>query len=214
VVTSPHNPTGALVAPEALDALAQLAERVGAHVLVDEVYQDAVYHDRPAPAGTAHPRLITTNSLTKAYGLPGLRCGWVIGSREVIQAVRRVRDVLDVSGPFPAERLAVLAFERLGALERRAREIIEPNARRLAAFVGEHPAVEWTPPAGGTVAFLRLRNHDDTGPFADRLLRDYGTAVVPGAFFEAPGWIRVAFGGDPAGVTAGLDALGAALGRR
>ncbi len=214
VVTSPHNPTGVLVAPGALAALTRRAESAGAYLLVDEVYQDAVYGDRPVPAGTTHPRLITTNSLTKAYGLPGLRCGWVIGAPEVIRAVRQVRDVLDVSGAYPAERLALLAFQQLSALERRARGIIEPNARRLAAFVRAHAGLEWTPPDGGTVAFLRLLGHDDTRPFADTLLRGRGTALVPGAFFEAPDWIRVAFGGDPAGFVAGLDALGAALDSR
>jgi aspartate/methionine/tyrosine aminotransferase len=71
VITSPHNPTGVLVAPEVIDRIAANAAGVGAHLLVDEVYLDSVYGDRPSPAATRHETAISTNSLTKSYGLPG-----------------------------------------------------------------------------------------------------------------------------------------------
>lgn len=211
VVTSPHNPTGVLVSSDALDRIAEDAAAVGARVLVDEVYLDAVYVNRPVPAFTRHEAFVSTNSLTKSYGLAGLRAGWILAHRDVARAARRVRDVVDGTGAVPAEALAALAFRRLDALGRRARGIIEPNAERVARFVAGRPELEWVPPDGGTMAFPRVRGVRDTRELASALMRDSGTAVVPGAFFDAPEHIRIAFGADPATVSAGLEALGCAL---
>ena len=213
VLTSPHNPTGVLVPGAILDDLARLARdlRGGARVLVDEVYLDAVYEGRPPPAATFDEAFVTTNSLTKAYGLSGLRAGWVLASPAVARAARRVRDVVDVSGAFPAEHLARVAFARLDALEARARAILEPNARRLADFVGSRPQLEWVPPDGGTIAFPRVRGLEDTSSLADTIYREHSTAVVAGAFFDAPAHLRIAYGCDTATLEGGLERLAAVL---
>jgi hypothetical protein len=211
VLTSPHNPTGVVVPGEVLDDLARLARDVGARILVDEVYLDAVYEGRPPPAATRDEVFVTTNSLTKAYGLSGLRAGWVLASPAIARAARRVRDVVDVSGAFPAEHLAQVAFARLDALEARARAILEPNARRLASFVASRPELDWVPPDGGTIAFPRVRGLEDTSSLADMLYREHSTAVVAGTFFDAPAHLRIAFGCDAATLEGGLERLGAAL---
>jgi aspartate/methionine/tyrosine aminotransferase len=211
VITSPHNPTGVLTPPAVIDRLAADAAAVGAHVLVDEVYLDSVYDERPAPAATRHERLISTNSLTKSYGLSGLRVGWVLASRPVALAARRARDVVDVCGALPAERMAVIAFQRLDALERRARGIILPNAERVTGFLSARPAIEWVPPQGGTMVFPRVPGVRDTRHLASDLMEQHRTAVVPGAFFDAPEHIRIAFGADADTVSAGLTALGHVL---
>ncbi|MGH7506730.1 MAG: aminotransferase class I/II-fold pyridoxal phosphate-dependent enzyme, partial [Longimicrobiales bacterium] len=211
VISSPHNPSGAVIAAAALEEIGRIAAAVGAHVVVDEVYLDAVYGDRPAPAATLGDVFVSTNSLTKAYGLSGLRSGWVIAAPDVAERVRRVRDVVDVSGAFPADRLAVVAFHNLDALEKRARAIIEPNLERLAGFIEERPELAWVRPRGGTVGFPRFLGTTDTRPLAERLLREHGTAIVPGAFFEAPPHARIAFGCAAATLEAGLLALAATL---
>jgi hypothetical protein len=184
---------------------------VGARVLVDEVYLDSVYGEPPAPAATRHDALISTNSLTKCYGLSGLRAGWLLATPEVARTARRVRDVVDVAGALPAERLAVLAFQRLDALLERSRAIIQPNAERVERFLSARPELEWVRPEGGTMVFPRIRGVEDTRELAAMLMDRYQTAVVPGAFFEAPEHIRIAFGADAATVSAGLEALGHAL---
>jgi len=211
VLTSPHNPTGVLVAPDALDRVAADAASIGARVLVDEVYLDAVFENRPPPAATRHEVFITTNSLTKSYGLAGLRAGWVLAHQDVARAVRRVRDVVDVCGAVPPERLATLAFQGLDALAERARGIILPNAERVARFVASRTELDWVPPEGGTIAFPRVRGVHDTRALAATLLEHHGTAVVPGSFFDAPEHIRIAFGADSDTVSRGLEALGRAL---
>lgn len=211
VITSPHNPTGVVVTTGVIDRLAADAAAVGAYLLVDEVYLDSVYADRPAPAATRHAAAISTNSLTKSYGLPGLRAGWVLANPQVARAARRVRDVVDVCGAFPPEQLATAAFQRLDALALRARGIIQPNAECVTRFLASRPELEWVPPGGGTIVFPRIRGVEDTRELATKLMDRYQTAVVPGAFFDAPEHIRIAFGADPATVSAGLVALGHAL---
>ena len=213
VLTSPHNPSGALVSEDALRALAAIAERTGARVLMDEVYLDAVYGRRPAPAMRYCDRFISTSSLTKSYGLAGLRCGWILAEPEVAAAARRARDVVDGNGPIAMDRLALLAFRNLDRLEARARGILEPNAARLASFIESRPELSWVRPEGGNVAFPRLRGVADTSAFVDRLLREHGTAIVPGAFFEAPSHVRIAFGCAPRTLAQGLAGIAAALDR-
>jgi aspartate/methionine/tyrosine aminotransferase len=210
VITHPHNPSGAALDDETLDALGDLAERHGVHVLVDEVYLDTLVPP-PAPAANRSERLISTSSLTKSYGLAGLRAGWVLAAPEVADAVRRVRGTVEAIGAFPGEQLAWVAFQNIEALAARAQAILVPGAMLMSDFVAQRRELDWVPPSGGTVAFPRLRGHDDAGPFVERLLAEFDTSVVPGRFFEAPAHFRIAFGGDHAALTGGLEQLGRAL---
>jgi aspartate/methionine/tyrosine aminotransferase len=211
VVTDPHNPTGVLATDEELLAVVDVAEKVGAHVLVDEVYREAVF-DRPwRPAARLSDRIISTSSLTKAFGLSGLRCGWAVAEPRVCSSMRRVRDVVDAVGAFPGERLSVVAFDHLSALRERARSILEPNSRMLSEFVDGHDVLEWVPPVGGAVAFPRIRGVEDTGDFARKLAEQYDTGIVPGAFFQCPAHFRVAIGGLTEMLGGALEALGRAL---
>jgi hypothetical protein len=210
VVTHPHNPTGVALDDVALAALAALADTHGLHVLVDEVYLDTLA-PRPAAAATRHPRLISTSSLTKSYGLAGLRAGWLLAAPDVAAAARRVRGTVEAIGAFPGELLAALAFRHIEALAARAHAILAPGRRKLEDFVESRQELEWVPPAGGTVGFPRLLGVDDAGPFIEKLLADFDTSVVPGRFFGAPAHFRIAFGGEPATLDGGLEQIGRAL---
>jgi aspartate/methionine/tyrosine aminotransferase len=210
VITSPHNPTGAVVPSDGLEEIGAIARAHGAHVLVDEVYLDVSGHGLE-PAHRLGDVFISTSSLTKSYGLAGLRCGWILSSPDVAERLRRSRDVVDGTGSIVAERLSVVAFEHLDRLITRARAIVAENAPRVRAFVETRPELEWVAPAGGTVAFPRLAPVTDTSRFVERLLADRQTAVVPGRFFEAPRHIRIGFSGAPALLEPGLTAIGDAL---
>jgi len=212
VVTTPHNPTSAPADGAALDEVGRMAEAAGAHVLVDEVYQDAGA-TAAGPAAARGDVFITTSSLTKSYGLAALRCGWTISSPALAERFRRARDVIDGTGSIVAERLSVLAFSRLDVLHARARALLDTNLRLVRAFLASRPELEWIDPAAGTVVFPRLRGTDDTTPLAECLLRDHETAVVPGRFFEAPAHFRLGFGGATEPLRGGLNALAAALDR-
>jgi aspartate/methionine/tyrosine aminotransferase len=213
VVSNAHNPSGALASTEALTAIGELAARARAHVLVDEVYAEAQHDDAPMPSPAARlgAVFVTTSSLTKAYGLAGLRCGWLLASPVLSERIRVARDAVDGSGPFVTERLSVAAFERIEALRTRARRILATNLARLREMAASHPRLEWLEPAAGTTAFPRVRGVDDTAAFVDALIRRHDTIVVPGRFFQAPQHIRIAFGGEESMMMEALVRLDRAL---
>lgn len=210
LVSSPHNPSGVLASAEALAELGRLAESRGFHVLVDEVYRDCVLADRPAPAATRSPAFVSSSSLTKAYGLSSLRCGWTLASAEVTHKIRRARDVVDGNGAVPVERLAALAFANLPSLAGRARRLIEANARLVASFLASRAELE-SIPSRATIAFPGFRDGRDAASFVERLFRDHGVAVVPGAFFDSPAHFRLSFGGATDRLARGLDATARCL---
>ena len=210
IVSNPHNPSGALVSPESLARLANLAEALGFHVLVDEVYRDTVLENRPETAALRSPHVVSTSSLTKAYGLSALRCGWAIASPELALAIRRARDVVDVWSPMPADRLSVVAFRHIDRLAARTRRIVEENRATMSEFLARQPRLR-AAESRSTLVFPRLEGVEDAGPFVETLFRDTGTAVAPGRFFGAPAHFRIAFGGDPAVLRRGLAALDRAL---
>jgi aspartate/methionine/tyrosine aminotransferase len=211
IVTNLHNPTGVRTGLGGMRELAALADRHGCYVLADEIYLDAVAGPPQASAASLSPRIVSTSSLTKAYGLSGLRCGWAIADAALAEEIRRVRDLVDGSGSVLAERAASVAFGHLPDLAERARRILDPNVALFGRFMASHPALEWVPPDGGTVAFPRLRAAASADAFAERLLREFDTAVVPGRFFQAPSHFRVALGIPRHELARGLDAIDAAL---
>lgn len=202
VITTPHNPTGVSADAAALDEIGRIAERAGAHVVVDEVYKDVTADSSP-PAANRGDVFITTSSLTKSYGLSSLRAGWVIASPSITYRVRRARDVVDGTGSIVAERLAVLAFEHLDALYLRARAILARNKALADQFLQSRRELEWVPSAG-TIVFPRIKGTSDAAPFVERVMREHRTALGPGAFFEAPAHFRLGYGGDTEKIREGL----------
>jgi aspartate/methionine/tyrosine aminotransferase len=225
IVTNLHNPSGVRASGEALAQVGRLADRVGAYVLVDEVYLDSTFGGTAArpepfdpraarPAAMLGDRLITTSSLTKSYGLAGFRCGWAIASPEVAERIRRARDIVDGTGVLPAERMSVVAFDHLDRLAARARSILEPNFALVRTFFDRHPRIEYVVPAGGTVVFPRLRGVADAAPFIERLMGEESVGVVPGRFFQAPAHFRLAYGGVTETLKEGLRRIGCLLDRQ
>ena len=209
MLSSPHNPSGVLASSDELSGIARLAERRGLTVIVDEVYLDLARPGHP-PSATLSPAFVSTNSLTKAYGLASLRCGWALADPQLAQKIRRARDVVDVWSPMPADRLSVVAFRNLDRLAERARRLVEANGRVVTDFLAARPDLECVP-FHATIAFPRFGDGRDAAAFADRLMRDYGVAVVPGSFFDSPSHFRVSFGGATEALAEGLAAIAACL---
>jgi aspartate/methionine/tyrosine aminotransferase len=207
VLTNPHNPSGVLAGEDDLFALAEVAGKSGATVLVDEVYLDL---PGGRPAATLSPAFVSTNSLTKAYGLASLRCGWALASPELTERIRRSRDVVDVWSPIPSDRLSVVAFQEIDRLAERARRLFLANSPLVASFLLGRPELECVP-SRATIAFPRFRDGRDASPFVEKLFREQGVAVVPGAFFDSPSHFRIAFGGGSGALASGLAAIGACL---
>ncbi|MEO6969485.1 MAG: pyridoxal phosphate-dependent aminotransferase [Chthoniobacterales bacterium] len=210
VLTNLHNPTGALIPLETLRAIGETAQRVGARVLVDEVYLEMMFEAAPPSAFSLGENFIVTNSLTKTYGLSGLRCGWILAAPELARSIWRLNDLFAATAAHPAERMSVMAFDHLAQFRERARALLTANRALLDAFLDTHSDLECLRPPAGSVAFPRLP-HGDPEQFFKLLREKYETSVVPGAFFEAPRHFRLGIGGETAALQAGLERLGAAL---
>lgn len=209
VIANPHNPTGAVLDRDRLLAIGRAAERVGASVLVDEVYRAAVLPGTTAPVSAASldGPFIVTNSLTKAWGLAGLRVGWVIADPPLAERVRRMRDLVDVIGAFPAEQLAVRAFEQLPSLGARTACILAEQWPLAQQALDRCPGLAYVPPRAGMMVFPRFNDGRDADGMVERLCRERDTLVVPGRFFEAPPHFRLSFGGAREAVERGLEHL-------
>jgi aspartate/methionine/tyrosine aminotransferase len=209
MLTQPHNPTSGLSDDEAIAEIAAAAARRGAYVLVDEVYLDAARGCGARPAALLADNIISTNSLTKSYGLAGLRCGWAIASPGIAERIRRARDLVDGTGALPAERLSVVAFAHLEPLSERARTVLEPNGRMFREWLANTAQLEGFANRG-TVAFPRIRAKEDAGRFC-RVLEQRDVGVVPGHFFEAPAHFRIGLGVTPETLRVGLARIAEAL---
>jgi aspartate/methionine/tyrosine aminotransferase len=222
IVTSPHNPSGMVLDPDTLVALQAMAEAAGVHVLVDEVYLDVtnLLRDRPAnrapaaghytPAALVGDRLISISSLTKSYGLSGLRCGWVVAEPSVAERVRRVRDVIDNIGAAPADRISALAFSQIDPLGARAKQLVSTNLELVRAFLARYP-LEIAAPPEATIVFPRIPGVKDCGPFVQRVFEEHGVALAPGSFFGAPDHFRISVAGRTDLLEKGLDLIGRVL---
>jgi aspartate/methionine/tyrosine aminotransferase len=214
VVNFPHNPTGALPSPAEWAEVVAIAERVGASLLSDEMYRGLEYapERRLAPAALACERGVSIAGLSKAYGLPGLRVGWLATrDRSVLEAAQRYKDYTTICASAPSERLALVALRNAETLVERSRRIIAGNRPLLEAFVGRQPErFAWRPPLAGPIAFARFHPGDASG-FCERLALEAGVMLLPGSVFEW-GDSHVRFGFGRASLPEALRALERHLG--
>jgi len=217
VLSNLHNPSGALMLGETLRDIGKLALDRGIYVFIDEVYLEMLF-DGAAPfafaigqelGGDRNP-FITTNSLTKTFGLSGLRCGWILAEPELARQMWRLNDLFGVNAAHVAEQMSVVAFDRLTELRNKARALLSANRRLLDDFLDAHGDLECFRPPAGTVVFPKLP-HGNLQTFFDLLREKYETTVVPGRFFGSPQHFRIGIGGETDVVRGGLERLSAAL---
>jgi aspartate/methionine/tyrosine aminotransferase len=213
VVTNLHNPSSVLAGEEELSEVGRIAREAGARVLVDEVYLEALFERRPRSSFALGPNFLATGSLTKAYGLSGLRCGWVLAEPSFARRCWRLNDLYGSTPVHLAERLSVAALDNLGAIAARAQAILAANRKSLGRLLAEHPELDARAPGHGIVVFPRAPQGNGDA-LAEHLRRDFGTGVVPGRFFGSPDRFRVGIGGVPETTAEGLRRLGLALDRR
>ncbi len=211
IVTNLHNPSGARIDSDTLTRMAAIMARVKGVLLVDEVYLECVFRSRPQSCVHAGPNVITTNSLTKAYGLDGLRAGWILGPAALVRRAGTINDIMTNNGVAPGERMALAAFRHRRDLDRRAHALLDPNLERLRAFFARESRLRALLPTGGNVAFPRLPRGISGDALSAHLLKHYSTLVVPGRFFESPRHIRISYGTRPAVVARGLANISSAL---
>ena len=210
VLCNLHNPSSALSDDATLRQTGEMAAKVGARVLVDEVYLESLF-DRPWRSSFhLGPNFVVTSSLTKAYGLSGIRCGWILAQPELVQRMWQVVDFTYGSPVHPAELLAVIALDNLGRVRDRARALLETNRALLNEFLAGHPELDCEPSRFGTTVFPRLKTGLATD-FVGMLRGQFETSVVPGEFFEQPQHFRIGLCGTTETLRGGLERMGAAL---
>lgn len=210
VITNLNNPTGVLTDKETLIAIGHIASGIGARVLVDEVYLETFFDARPQTAFLLGPQFITTSSLTKAFGLSGLRCGWIVAEPQLAQKMWRLNDLFASTPVHAGERLSVIALQQLERLSRQVAARLEQNRSLVDQFMQSRDDLEIVKPGGGTVFFPRLKS-GDADQLCDLLREKYETVVVPGRFFEMSEHFRIGIGCDSDVLSGGLARLSQAL---
>lgn len=186
VLNTPHNPTGAQLPREVLDAAIGFARRHGLWLFADEVYRglelDAPRHP---PVATRYERGVSLGATAKTYGLAGLRIGWLAcQDHSLLERIAAFKDYLTICSPAPSEFLATVALRHAETLAARAREQVRSNRERVDALFARHPGVfSWVRPVAGTTAFPRLVQGGATA-FTERLLADTGVLLLPGPLFD------------------------------
>jgi len=215
VVTNPNNPTGALLADEAIERIARRAADVGAWLLADEVYQGAEREAGPTPTLWGRgERVLVTNGLSKAYGLPGLRIGWCVAPPTLIADLWARKDYTTIGPGVVSDWLATRALEpvvRRKILER-TRGILRANWPLLESWLASLGGqFVYRAPDAGAICYARYRSSINSSALAERLRRGHDVLIVPGDQFGMDHFIRFGFGPEAADLEAGLARVADAL---
>ncbi len=208
VLTNPNNPTGAVLTLEAMETIINLADKASAWIIADEVYQGAEREGERTPSFFGkYERVIAVNSLSKAYGLPGVRIGWVVGPEEFIKKTWSYHDYTTISPSLLGDRLAriALAPQNRRKILARTRRILKKNFPILKAWLEKQAGLfEFVPPRAGAIAFARYKLKIDSVELANRLIREKSVLLVPGGHFEMGHYLRFGFGSEPDYLKSGL----------
>jgi aspartate/methionine/tyrosine aminotransferase len=212
IVTNPNNPTGAILPVDVMEHIARRADQVGAWLLADEVYQGAERTGRETPSfwGSAQ-RVVITNGLSKAYGLPGLRIGWCVAPPETAAELWPRKDYTTISPGAISDALATLALDSAvrPRILARTRAILGTNGgvleRWLASQEGEFV---FRPSEAGAICYARYRSAVNSSALAERLRRDHDVLVVPGDQFGMDRFVRFGFGPPREELEVALERVG------
>jgi len=213
VVTNPNNPTGHVLSEAACRSIASRAEAVGAWLLADEVYQGAERNGRTTPSfWGSYDRVVITNGLSKAYGLPGLRIGWIVAPSKLASELWTRHDYTVIAPSAASDLLAREALHVRSKLLARTRAILNENWLLLRSHLERWgPRLEWHEPDAGAICYMRYHDPIDSLVLAERLRVERNLLIVPGAHFDMPGYLRVGFGNERQELSEALAELDAGL---
>jgi aspartate/methionine/tyrosine aminotransferase len=209
LVNSPHNPTGATIADEEMEALHDFTARNGIQLVSDEVYHP-IYHGRPTASAARLPNATVISDLSKAFSLAGVRTGWMI--EHDVQRRKQywnARATFSISNNTPGEILSEIAIRKRDVVLGKAQETATRNLQLLEHFMTDHRDVlGWIPPQGGMTAFLWLVSGEDDRPFC-QAATERGILLAPGDCFDATSHFRLGFAAAGDDFSKALDRFGA-----
>ena len=185
-LTYPHNPTGVTIDEATLHDLIELVEQFEGRLLFDETYREIV-DGAPLPvAASLSSRVVSVSSMSKAFGLPGIRTGWAVTTdAELFESLLAAKEQIVITGSIVDETLALGAWQRRADILGRMRATVIGHRALVAEWIEREPGVDWVRPQGGAVCFPRLAEHVDVTAFY-AALASTGTMVGPGHWFEQP----------------------------
>jgi aspartate/methionine/tyrosine aminotransferase len=197
-INTPHNPTGLLMSASTFQQVMKLAARRGIIVFCDEVYRE-LEHDpatRLPAACEVYERAVSLGSMSKTYGLPGLRLGWLVSKdAEILERCLEFKYYTTICSSAPSEFLAALALRHRDALVQRNREIVLRNLPLLEAFFRQHSNLfEWVKPNASPIGFVQYKGQRDVLSFCEDVAKNAGVLLLPGTVYDEPRHIRFGFG--------------------
>lgn len=212
VANFPHNPTGTSLTRDEQDELLEVVSDAGTWLLWDGAFADLTYDTEPLPDPVLqYARTISLGTLSKAYGLPGLRVGWCLGDPDVLDGMGKVRDYTTLHLSPLVELIAERVVDAADRVLAQKRAIARRNRATVQAWMAEQEGlISWTLPAGGVCGFPRLEV-PEVEAFCHHLAREHRVMLVPGTCFGTPGHARLGFGGPAEALELGLGRLAGAL---
>jgi len=214
-ICNPNNPTGARFEAGDLDRIAAIAGRHGSWIVSDEIYRGAERDGRETPTLWGRSdRVIVTSGLSKAYGLPGLRIGWIVAPPPLIESLWSYHDYTTIAPGALSDALARRALEpsTRQRLLTRTRNILTSNYPIIERWLDDRRALfSYAPPDAGAIVYVRYHHAINSTELITRLRVEHSVLVVPGDHFGMDHYLRLGFGDDPAHLRAGLERLGQAI---
>lgn len=211
IICNPNNPTGARVEEADLDAIAAVAAKHGAWILSDEIYRGAELDGRETPSMWGRTdRVVVTSGLSKAYGLPGLRIGWIVGPPATVASLWAYHDYTTISPGALSDFLArrALAPSPRARILARTRRILNENFPIIARWLDAHGALfSYAPPDAGAIVYVRYHHPINSTELVTRLREEKSVLIVPGDHFGMDGHLRIGFGDDVEYLGNGLNRL-------
>lgn len=215
-LTCPHNPTGTMMSRADLDRVIALVEKKGCRLLVDETYRDLSYGEPLPMAASLSKSAISVSSLSKAFGIPGIRIGWLVTRDAALyELLLSAKEQIGICGSVIDEWIAMATLEKRDAILAQTMPVMAKQLGIVRDWIEAEPLVEWVEPSGGVVCFPRLKvdTKFDLDAFYSRLLDQHAAYVGPGHWFEQPkSFFRIGFGWPTEGeLRGGLKAISEAL---
>jgi aspartate/methionine/tyrosine aminotransferase len=214
-ICTPNNPTGSRLTADELNAIGRVADRVGAWVVSDEIYRGAEMDAVESPSMWGRgARVIVTSGLSKAYGLPGLRIGWVAGPAEVIEQLWAVHDYTSIAPGAASDLLARIALAPAGRerLLARTRGIVRANYPVVRSWLEKRKRMfSHIAPEAGAIVYVKYHHGINSTALVERLRKEQSVLVVPGGHFGMDGYLRLGFGSHPEHLGGALDRIAAVM---
>ena len=214
-LTHPNNPAGSMISADELRQVIELVEKHDVYLMFDETYRDLGFAEPLPTAASLSPKVISLSTMSKCYGLPGIRIGWLATRDQfILDSILTIREQITIANNSVGEAIALHVLERKESFLERSRTHVKKNLQLVSQWVENQPQIEWVPPVAGVVGFPRFKEEITFDPedFYKLIAENYKTFVVPGRCFEVDNrYFRLGFGATHDEIEQGLQNFESAL---